>query len=805
MTTLIENLLQRTDKGQLRVPLSFFILCCMALIGYVFIIEFLYHHSKLSYLQGLPFILEISLLLRSFILVMTVVFPFLILGSGFIWWLSRRRAYKSALLLSLLVHPLPFLIFALCNYFFLDRWTYSVFEYNMAKRSSFINILLFVLFITIGYILYFVNARQIAIFTNKHKKIIVSLFLLLMGCGGGIVLYSYSHRIHYGTIPALQKENVALPNIIILSYDMFEATHTPLVSYHRNTTPNLLRRKNDFFIFSNNVAIAIESRSGTVGLLTGRSPSTTKVLSHPDRLQGRHVYEHWPAQLKSLGYYNANFGDDPYSNPSYYNMLNGFTEINGKYIDTSSIHEQFKQRLQFLFPGEYIVMKEILEEYQLSIEYTFGISDTLAKRKDVALVSFEDKQFPDVYKKIESLLQEKIPFMIHYHSNITHQPIDIRKYKIFSKIPDAISEDCAEMRRKFKICDGENLTEEDLIDLYDDALLQMDEEVEEVIRLLEKYRCYENTLLILTTDHEYMWGSSGHPIALIMRIPGFSKGRIISERTWMLDIAPTVYDLIGIPIPKWMEGESLLPLIQGKRRAKNDRLIHIIRGNLSQLLSVTVLQSENPEIPPEFFDTSKGFRELEKKIEPSNDNHKTLEKLHQEALRLEKKASAINTAKINTGILNESMENGESSPQHWWTYSNDLSQEAGWIEGVAHSGSRSIKLKNTSGANAGWRGETVFFSKPYPKSLKLGGWAKAEDVASGGIFAIDFYIEYEDGSYTWYYDDLRFNHGTHDWENTESTVTFNKGVRKFRPYCLLYSTTGTAWFDDVYIYTKRNE
>jgi len=152
----------------------------------------------------------------------------------------------------------------------------------------------------------------------------------------------------------------------------------------------------------------------------------------------------------------------------------------------------------------------------------------------------------------------------------------------------------------------------------------------------------------------------------------------------------------------------------------------------------------------------------------------------------------------NTVTYNPSMENGEAYPDHWQTYDNDLDRESGWREGVAHSGYHSIKIENTTGTNAGWQGQTVYFSDPYPKNLILGGWAMAEDVAEGGIFAINFYIEFEDGSHTWYWEELRFRPGTHDWENIESTVTFDKGVKQIRPYCLLYSTTGTAWFDDVY-------
>jgi hypothetical protein len=260
-------------------------------------------------------------------------------------------------------------------------------------------------------------------------------------------------------------------------------------------------------------------------------------------------------------------------------------------------------------------------------------------------VSFQAKQFPDVYERIEKLIEENIPFMIHYHSNITHQPIFVRKYKVFSKLPDAVSKECVEMRRQFKTCDGNKITEEDLIDLYDDALLQMDEEIEAIIQLLEIHGCYENTLLILTTDHEYNWSSSGHPVALMMKVPGFSKGRIISERTWMLDIAPTIFDLLGISIPAWMEGETLLPLIKDERSNLHDRFVHIIRSQKSRLENVTVIkgnyrvvQSPDFVIPPEFFNISRGFRKFEQKAQPSSFNEELLEQLEEEGIRIVNRA-----------------------------------------------------------------------------------------------------------------------------------------------------------------------
>lgn len=156
------------------------------------------------------------------------------------------------------------------------------------------------------------------------------------------------------------------------------------------------------------------------------------------------------------------------------------------------------------------------------------------------------------------------------------------------------------------------------------------------------------------------------------------------------------------------------------------------------------------------------------------------------------------TPVTTTGIYNAGIETGGANPDNWWTYNNDLSRQSGWIDGVSHGGDKSIKIINSTSANAGWHGKTVEYTSPYPRSLKFGGWSKAENIAEGGIFAIDFYIEFEDGTIAWYYDGLRFSHGSHDWERVERTLSYSKGIKKIRPYCLLYGTTGTAWFDDLY-------
>lgn len=149
------------------------------------------------------------------------------------------------------------------------------------------------------------------------------------------------------------------------------------------------------------------------------------------------------------------------------------------------------------------------------------------------------------------------------------------------------------MRGKGLDCQGKKITKQQLTDLFDDAMLDLDEDMEKIIRILEETGQYGNTILIITTDHEFEWNTNGVPVALMIHLPGPFKGRIIPERVWLLDIAPTLLDMIGLQQPEWLDGVSLLPVISNGENAPQPELqrkvpIHIAYGSRHQLRRLMV-------------------------------------------------------------------------------------------------------------------------------------------------------------------------------------------------------------------------
>jgi len=88
----------------------------------------------------------------------------------------------------------------------------------------------------------------------------------------------------------------------------------------------------------------------------------------------------------------------------------------------------------------------------------------------------------------------------------------------------------------------------------------------------------DNTILVFSTDHGLHFGEFGlggksllyEPdlrIPLIVcdpRLPSSARGRVAHEMVAVPDLAPTVLELAGLPVPDTMQGTSLVPLVRGE-------------------------------------------------------------------------------------------------------------------------------------------------------------------------------------------------------------------------------------------------
>ncbi|MFN8641707.1 MAG: sulfatase-like hydrolase/transferase [Candidatus Binatia bacterium] len=84
----------------------------------------------------------------------------------------------------------------------------------------------------------------------------------------------------------------------------------------------------------------------------------------------------------------------------------------------------------------------------------------------------------------------------------------------------------------------------------------------------------EHTLLIVTADHgeELLeHGMFGHGfnlfnttvhVPLVVAGPGIPAGRVVDQNVSLVDLAPTILDLVGLPPERRFGGRSLVPLLR---------------------------------------------------------------------------------------------------------------------------------------------------------------------------------------------------------------------------------------------------
>jgi arylsulfatase A-like enzyme len=101
----------------------------------------------------------------------------------------------------------------------------------------------------------------------------------------------------------------------------------------------------------------------------------------------------------------------------------------------------------------------------------------------------------------------------------------------------------------------------------------LDQGIGAVLNELHRLGLAERTLIICTTDHGLAFPNAkatlydrGTGVMLLMRGPGgFSGGKVIDAMVSHLDIYPTLCELAGIEAPDFLQGKSLMPLVE--RRA----------------------------------------------------------------------------------------------------------------------------------------------------------------------------------------------------------------------------------------------
>lgn len=128
----------------------------------------------------------------------------------------------------------------------------------------------------------------------------------------------------------------------------------------------------------------------------------------------------------------------------------------------------------------------------------------------------------------------------------------------------------------------EQAVKKEILDYYA-TITHMDAQIGRILDTLDKTGQLANTLIIFAGDNGLAIGSHGllgkqnvyqHSVGvpLILAGPGVPKNQRSDALVYQLDIFPTTCDLVGVPIPPSVEGQSFAPVFKNQPAPRTDLL-----------------------------------------------------------------------------------------------------------------------------------------------------------------------------------------------------------------------------------------
>jgi len=365
-------------------------------------------------------------------------------------------------------------------------------------------------------------------------------------------------------------------NILFISIDDFR----PKISSYGETkmiTPNIDKLASEGLQFNNaytNIAVCGASRAS---IMTGIRPSekrfndfsTRASVDTPDAIPLNQIF-------KENGYETISYGKIYHHKDDFQEY---WTEKDGGQIQSDFQDPISIARIEKAERGEY-GKKQPTFEYPDVDDYAYN-DGKITKRaiNKLKALKNENKSF---FMAI-GYVSPHLPFIQpkKYWDMYDHDAIKLADNSFQPKnSPDIAIEaqhNSAEMRKNYlDIPENGQLDDNlarNLIHGYYASVTYMDALIGELIKELDDLGLRENTTIVFWSDHGYFLGEHGFwckhstfeeavKIPFIISSPSHIKNKTTTSFTELVDVYPTLCDIANIKAPSYLQGESLIPVLE---------------------------------------------------------------------------------------------------------------------------------------------------------------------------------------------------------------------------------------------------
>jgi len=431
-----------------------------------------------------------------------------------------------------------YLLIGINVYFILSLFFYNAVHYPFSNITKFgalfvgrNNYHVLKVFAYVFIIIYFIGFFYLSFKRAKAKvKIPIWVFLGLVFLAN-FNPYFYVKNVYY----SLHSKKNSGPNVIIVGLDSLNPKHSGYYGYEPDTTPFLDNLLKEYIVFENAHTPLARTFPSWFSILTGQNPATNGARYNLIKRKFINTEsETLPNILKKQGYFTAYFTDEA-----------RFSNI---------LKEDGYQYLRHPIMGVKDFVLASFHDFSLTnVFFNSPLGYKIFNFMDINRAVYhlyKNRYFTDDLTSFVNLLKTREKFFLAVHFCAAHWP-----YMSSAPYPYLY----------------ENLSSP-LFEQYDGALRMADDQLRRLITALKKKGLYENSIIIVLSDHGETFQGHGtdlkmsdqNRILLSFKRPKSKVHFDVNTLVSTVDIFPTILDLLDLNSEDYNnEGTSLEPALTG--------------------------------------------------------------------------------------------------------------------------------------------------------------------------------------------------------------------------------------------------
>jgi arylsulfatase A-like enzyme len=378
--------------------------------------------------------------------------------------------------------------------------------------------------------------------------------------GGAVLLMAISYALGRPAAPAVEAASPSLagsdrPSVLLIVMDTVRGDHLGVYGYERDTTPNLRDLARDSMVYTEAMSASDITLTSHASLFTGMYPSWHGAYCDPQNAAyGRALSSTYPTIAELLhkgGYQTTGVAANLYLRVAF-GLERGFDRFH------------IPRPVPILAAENGFMLRHGLRR-GLSLVFDTAQFDRLyAMAEDINTALFGELSDPS---HAGAPVFTFVNYMDAHFPYLPPAPYDMR----YPGRRRGMTQDDLEVEQKALVTGtgGAGDYRPHCVSQYDGGIAYEDQQIGDVVRWLKRRGAYDNTMIVVTSDHGEAFGERnrvGHAnspyqnllhVALLVKYPHQTRRGTEDRPVSLTDVAPTILEAAGIGVPQAMQGRSL--------------------------------------------------------------------------------------------------------------------------------------------------------------------------------------------------------------------------------------------------------